>query len=265
MFLNIFESIGEYFGQARETTPLDNLIPLLVGVCVGFLLCILIYLLAVLTPIKKQERKEIKLNEANDEVIKRIISNAKNQFSEESSTKSTGAKFEDLKEIAGHIISDIAKVYYPDSLHPVYELSVDEMLILNHYITDRIESIFVGPILKRVKGVKISSILNILDIKRKYEEKKLIKAANKVKLPAIWKSALAIANVVNPIYWLKKLMIDAPFVAASNKIALTIIEIIANETNKVYSKSVFSSNAADEDIEKTVQELEKMLGNEEGQ
>lgn len=263
MFLNIFESISEYFGQVRETTRLDSLVPLLIGVVIGFVLFVLAYLTTVLTPIKKEERKIIKLNKENDEIIQRIISNAKNQFIEESSTKPTSDKYEDLKDIAGTVIYDIAKVYYPNSTHPVYELSVDEMLILNHYITDKIGEIFSGRVLKRLRNIKISSILNLLDIKKRYEENKLVKAANRAKIPTIWKSVLATLNIINPVYWLKKLLLDAPFVAASNKIALTILEIIGSETNKVYSKSVFSTDEEQEKIKKTITEIEELLGDEE--
>lgn len=259
MFLNIFESIGDFFSQARETTRLDSLVPLLIGIFIGFVLFVLVYLTTVLTPIKKEERKVIKLNKENDEIIKRIISNAKNQFIEESSTKATSAKFEDLKYISSNIINDIARVYYPNSAHPIYELSVDEMFILNHYITSRIELLFAGKVLKRIRNVKISSVLNLLDMKKKYDENKLVKAVNKAKLPTIYKSVRATLNIINPVYWLKKLLIDTPFVAASNKIALTIIEIIGSETNKVYSKGVFNLDEDNEEIQKTILEIEEML------
>lgn len=259
MFLNVFDQISEYFTKTREMTNLQSIIPLLIGILIGCVISVLFYLTTVLTPLRKQEKKEIKLSEGENENVKLIIKNAKNQFIEESSSKPTNEKFEDLKIISGNLIYDIAKIYYPESSHPIYELSAEEMFNLSRYITDRIESIFSGKVLTRVKRINISSVLKVLDIKKKYEEKKIVKAATKAQLPAIWKSTLAAINIINPVYWIKKIMIDAPFVAASNKIALTIIEIIGNETGKVYSKSLFTSD--DKELNKTVEELEEMLAN----
>ena len=265
MFLNIFESIKEFFNKANETSHIDALSSLLIGIIIGFILCVLLYVAIVLTPIKKEERKIIKLNKGNDEVITRIITNAKNQFVEESSTKSTSEKFDDLKNIATNIIHDIAKVYYPNSVHPLYELSADEMLILNHYITDRIDKMFSNILLKKLRKIRISSILKIVDMKKKYDQNKLVKAANKAQVPTILKSVKATLNIANPLYWIKKVMIDTTYTATVNKKALTIIEIIGNETNKVYSRSVFNIEEDQETIKKMLLESEKMQDSKEKQ
>ena len=85
MFLNIFESIGDFFSQARETTRLDSLVPLLIGIFIGFVLFVLVYLTTVLTPIKKEERKVIEESiligaEAIETIIKSSIEDAMNKF-----------------------------------------------------------------------------------------------------------------------------------------------------------------------------------------
>ncbi len=261
MFLNIFESIGEYLNEVREKTSFDSLTPLLIGIVIGFALFMLIYVTMVLAPIRKEERKIFKSNKENDEIIKRIIDNAKNQFIEESSTKPSSAKYEDLKSIAGNLIHDIAKAYYPDSAHPIYELSADEILILNHYITNRIDEMLSNKFLKRIRKIRISSILKFIDMKKKYDENKLVKAANKAQIPTIWKSIKVAINIGNPFYWIKNLVIDKPYIHMFNKAALTIIGMIGNETNKVYSKSVFNIEKDQESIKKEIAELEELLNN----
>lgn len=261
MFLNVFENIREYFNQAREKISFDSLTPLLIGIIIGFALFMLIYITMALIPIRKEERKIIKSSKENDEIIKKIINNAKNQFIEESSTKPTSAKYEDVKSIVGNLIHDIAKVYYPNSAHPVYELSADEMLILNHYITNRIDAMLSNKILKRIRKIRISLVLDIIDIKKKYDENKLVKAANKAKIPTIWKSIKAAINIGNPLYWVKHLVVDRPYIYIVNKIVLTIIGMIGNETNKVYSKSVFNIEEEQETIKKEIAEIEELLNN----
>ncbi len=41
-----------------------------------------------------------------------------------------------------------------------------------------------------------------------------------------------IIHTVNPFHWLKRAMIDLPFIKVSNKVALVIIDIISEETVK---------------------------------
>ena len=53
-------------------------------------------------------------------------------------------------------------------------------------------------------------------------------------------------------------MIELPFIKVSNKVALVIIDIISEETVKVYSKSVFKKEE-DYDFMKTVKEAEEFL------
>ena len=77
MFLNVFENIREYFNQAREKISFDSLTPLLIGIIIGFALFMLIYITMALIPIRKEERKIIKSSKENDEIIKKIINNAK--------------------------------------------------------------------------------------------------------------------------------------------------------------------------------------------
>ena len=47
-------------------------------------------------------------------------------------------------------------------------------------------------------------------------------------------------NIFNPVYWVKKLMISTTLVAVSNKICGIVIDVVGEETNKVYSKNVFN-------------------------
>ena len=168
-----------------------------------------------------------------------------------------------VKNISLRLINDIAKCYYPNSDYPIYELNVDELLILCHYITDRINSIFKGPFMKHLKKLKLVQVVKMIDLKKKIDENKLVKAANKAKVPKILSSVGAVLNVFNPVYWVKKVMINTTLLVATKKIALTIIDVIGEETTKVYSKSVFNKESdLAIDVESSIEEIEHLVEGE---
>jgi len=258
MYLNIVEGIRAFFRNLFSKFSLDNLAILIFGIIFGFILCFLIYLGFVLASLKKEEKKIIIQSDKIDlEKVERLIKSAKNQFLIESATKTTAEKINDVKEISWNLIHDIAREYFPNSNYPIYELSIDELMMLNHYITNRVDSLFKGPVLKPFKKLRIAYILKIIDVKKKIDENKAVKTASKLNKP--WKITWSILNVFNPVYWVKKLMISTTLVTITNKIGGIIIEVVGEETNKVYSKSVFNEEkSANLEIEQSILELEKL-------
>lgn len=259
MQLDIVKAVREFFAGLFGKLSLNNLLLLLSGVVIGFMLCFLIYLVIVVSSFKKEEKNmiapEIKVD---DEKIKRLIRSAKNEFLEEAASHTTGQKINDLKSICWNLIHDIAQVYFPESKYPIYELSIDELMTLIHYITDRINSLFKGPILKPMKKIRISYILKVIETKRKIDENKAVKTASKLKTP--WKATMSVLNIFNPVYWVKRLMISTTLVAVTNKICGIIIDVVGEETNNVYSKSVFNiERKTNLEIENEILELEQMI------
>ncbi|MFR7880060.1 MAG: hypothetical protein ACLU5J_00120 [Christensenellales bacterium] len=63
----------------------------------------------------------------------------------------------------------------------------------------------------------------------------------------------------NPVYWVKKLFVGSTINFASRKISLLIIDIVADETNKTYSKSIFNKERRLKqlEIETSLKELER--------
>lgn len=261
MILNIFTDIKEFMIDLLSRFSWGSVFILLTGIVIGFLICALIYLVIVLGSIRKNDDYlYTSETEIEDEEIRRVIRNARNQYFEESSNKNMAAKINDIKEISWQLMNDIAKKYYPDSNYPLFELSIDEIMILNHYITNRVDQIFKGKVLKKFKKIKISQILKLIEIKKKIDDNKVVKAANKVKIPGIMKATMSVLNVFNPGYWVKKLMINTTLSIGSNKIATLIIDIVGEETTKVYSKNVFNQEKQlDSDVDLTIKELEEGL------
>lgn len=262
MYLNIFESIKRFIYNLFSKFDLGSLSILLFGIIIGFVLCMAIYLIIVFSTLKKSSEIEpIKLDEIDNIRIKRVIENAKNEFVEVHSTAQAGQKIAAVRSLSWQIIQDIAQIYYPDSAYPVYELSVEEMITLNHYITNRIDELFAGRVLGTFKSVKISQILRLIELKKKIDENKVVKLANKVKMPTIYKSFMNVLNIFNPVYWVRKMMLTTTLDATTNKIANIILDVVGDETNKVYSrnKTVFSDK---DDISTQIREIESLLETE---
>lgn len=259
MFLNIFESIKRFIYNLFSKFDLGMIMVLVFGIVIGFVLCMAIYLVIVFSTLKRSSEIEpINLDEIDNIKIKRVIENAKNEYQEVHSTAPSGQKIVAVRTLSWRIIQDIAQIYYPDSAYPVYELSVEEMLTLNHYITNRIDELFAGRVLGTFKKVKISQILRLVELKKKIDENKVVKLANKVKMPTLYKSFMNVLNIFNPVYWVRKMMLTTTLDATTNKIANIILDVVGDETNKVYSrnKEVFRGK---DDISSQIEEIEYML------
>lgn len=263
MYLGIVDSIRTFFRNLFSKFSYDNLVVLLLGAIIGALIAFFIYITVVLLSFKKEEKKiQVSKSTIDLEKIERFVKSAKNQFLSESDGKTTNEKIKDVGDISWNLINDIAREYFPKSKYPIYELSIDELLTLNHYITNRVDSLFKGTLVKPFKKLKLAYVLELLDMKKKIDENKAVKTASKLKTP--WKVTWSVLNVFNPVYWVNKLVISTSIIAITNKIGGIIIEVVGDETNKVYSKAVFNvEKTLDIEIEKEIQQLEKMQTEEE--
>lgn len=261
MFLNIFSDLKQLISDILKEFSLGDLFILFTGIIIGFIICAIVYIVVVILSLKKNENKIKKAEiEISEEEIKKVIRSSHNEFYENSANAPINQKMNDLKDLSWDLINKIAGMYYPKSAYPIYELSIDEMLVLIHYITNRVDSLFKGKILKGFKKVKISQILKILEMKKKIDDSKVVKVANKAKLPSLYKATMSVLNVFNPGYWVKRLMINTTISIGTNKIAATIIDIVGEETTKVYSKSVFNEEKIiNSDVEDTIKALEADL------
>ena len=136
------------------------------------------------------------------------------------------------------------------------ELSINELLSLNHYITKRIDDLLDKPVIKNTKNMQVIRIMQFLDKKKQVEETKLVRAAKKLHLPKVLKYGGAVFNAMNPVYWFRKLVISTSVNAMTKKICLVMIGIVGEETIKVYSKALFEQPLSIEFVEK---ELENLL------
>ncbi|MCD4826514.1 MAG: hypothetical protein K8Q99_01880 [Acholeplasmataceae bacterium] len=235
--MQIFLSIGPI------VIDFSMLISFLIGVSFGFLLLLLIYLYAVLRSLNKGLKlRKADETDIDEEEIKWLIQDGQKLFKDKDIRNEVGyAKH--LQNISAELAVDIAKKFYPNSKYPYLELTVDESLTLAHYITDRVEELLKGKILRMTKGLTLAKIYELNETKTKFDNNKFVKAAKKYS--AVTKTAVAVINAVNPVYWVRKLTKETAINIIMVRIGLAIIAITGEETYKIYSKKVFN-------VEKTI-------------
>lgn len=242
-------NITEYFN-------LPTIISFVLGIAMGFFLLLLLYILAVIKGMNKEIRKrkiqesDIDLNEINW-----LIDEAKERFKSQEKEKKQST-FKNFYEIGTDLAHNIASRFYPKSKKPLQELTVDEVLILTHYVSDRIDQLLSAKILKMFRGMTIKQILDLRNTGQKVTESKIYKTATGAKLGKMWQAM----KIVNPFYWIKKGTINQAIKIIVKKIALNSIVIVGEETYKIYSKKIFET-PADQELDLT--ELEELIEFEE--
>ena len=169
------------------------------------------------------------------------------------------SRFDILGKKIIEIVNKISSEYYPESKYPIYELTIEELILFMHYLSNRIGDIFDKPLLAPFKKISIAQIFKILDTKKKMEETKAAKAFKKANVGKVSSIIMGGLKYANPVYWVKKLFVGSTINFASRKISLLIIDIVADETNKTYSKSIFNKERRLKqlEIETSLKELER--------
>jgi len=217
-----------------------DVVNFLLGMLTGFILLgLLITFIVSFNSRRKQKKRLLSIPEIldNKEVFQMI--ETKQEQLMETVKLTDNAYFRVALELSYELAEEIASYYYPKAKYPVYELSIEEILELNYYITKRVEKLTNGKLLKHFKGFKISTIIDVLNKKKAIDDSKLMKLNRKLKISKIFSIGKAVLNYANPIYWFRKLAIKPTTVLVTKEVCKLIISIVGEETNKVYSKSLF--------------------------
>lgn len=218
---------------------LTSLIALLIGVFLGCALLGIIYSIMVVSSLKSRKYVVKAMNiDVTDEEIKEIIHNSILQFKDRD-LKGSKATLIHCKDVCFAMANDIARKFFPKAKRPLAELSLDEMLKLSVYISDRINEIVDRPGLRLIKSVKLSTILSLGDAKKVIEDSQLMKITKKYKIKSVFKTIFGVLNVFNPIYWVRRAVINTSLDFAFKKLCLAVIGIVGEETYKIYSKRMF--------------------------
>jgi hypothetical protein len=236
------------------------------GISVGFTMLFLIYLYAVIRRMDKGLRIRVTDEEdIDEEEIKWLIKDAQEQFKDKKRMEELGYP-KHLLSILGELSYDISKKFYPRSKYPYLELTLDETLALNHYITDRIDTMFQSRLLKLTRGTTLRRIVELGDVKETIDNTKIMKTAKKYKVAEIASVTVKTLNAVNPVYWIRKGVKDVGTSVILSKLGLSIIAITGEETYRIYSKKVFNEDrTVDTDVDGIYGDVSEVPDDKEGQ
>lgn len=257
---NIDDFFTNLFEKWQNLISFTSLGILLVGIIIGFVICASIYGILLMKSIHQEEIKYKKEKVTIDETkMNDIVDSIKNAYISESEGLNVKGRFEILGSKLLQTMHEIASSYYPNSKYPLYELTIEEAILFIHYLSNRVDSIFENSILRPFKKLSISKIFEILDTKKRIESTKLAKMAKTTHLGKIKNTIISAIKIINPFHWLKKLVVNSTIDFAMRKVALLMIDIVADETSKTYSKSIFDKEKTlrELEIEQTLEELEK--------
>mgnify|MGYP006293557881 CR=1 FL=1 len=156
----------------------------------------------------------------------------------------------------------IATYYYPTSKYPMMELSVDELLQLDDYIHDRIAQTLNKGLFKNVKHVRVTRFMELVDFKKKIDNQKWMKVVSDKRTRKGIEATLGVINAFNPVYWFRKLVIKTSISTLNRQIAKTMLAVVAEETSRVYSKSVFDETIDYDLVEREIKRLDEDLNDE---
>lgn len=231
----------------------------LLGMLTGFVLLALFIALMLVTGRKKKRKaflsKEVPLD---DNAINQMIL-AKHEELVDAVKFTDNAYFRVAFDLSLDLMYQIAQYYFPDSKYPMYELSIQELLDLNYYITKRIEKLVNGKFIRHFKNHRISTIVNILQKKKAIDNSKLMKLSRKLQVSKLVTVGKAVLNYANPIFWFRKLAIKPSVTLVTKEICKMIISICGEETNKLYSKKMFEEP---EDEDKISDQFDRLLESE---
>ncbi|MDR2828277.1 MAG: hypothetical protein LBV51_02525 [Acholeplasmatales bacterium] len=219
----------------------------------------LFYLYACLKSISRKTKVKLVSEEDIDIVeIEELIKQSQNDFKNKELMKTRGFG-NNLIIITRDLCNAIASKYYPSSKYPYLELTIDETIIVAHHIIDVLDKILQSKILRLFRTMTIKQIYAIVNTKSKLDKSGVTTlAVSGNKVFSTFKKAL---NIINPVYWFKKLTFDVIVKTITKKIALVFIKIAGTESYYVYSKKQFNP---EDDTDAFVKEFEKSLNEKDG-
>lgn len=257
MFLNVFDSIREFFKNMVANINFSSIIMLIFGIALGILISVVTILVLYSSSLSKaSKKKSIEVDDEKKQLANSYIQACKDEYKEASQDLNMTAKYNLAKEISIDLANNISSIFYPNSKHPIAELSAEELIKLDYYIMARIEKELDKPILRRLKKLRISAVLNTVDAVKQVNDNKIVKQAKKMKIGGIGAVISNALNVFNFGYYGKKLG-GVIAMKGLNSLIDNIFTIIGEEVFKIYSKNIFVS---DEEVKREIENIEEEEG-----
>ena len=137
------------------------------------------------------------------------------------------------------LIEEVARIYYPDSENPIYELTIEELFLLVREVIELFSNVIYDIGIPNLDKLKVSTIKDLIIIGGKFKKVYNLKG---VKITVGLINALfKLQSVVTPIYWIKKGTNDLSINSLSQFVIKCMFEIVAKETANIYSKNFINN------------------------
>lgn len=240
------------------TIDTSSIISFALGIFTGIFFVLIVYMYAVFRELRSQTKLQVENDDIDEEMILELIKDAQKQFKDKEARKKIGYAthlFNNSKTLA----LDISHMFYPQSKTPYLELTLDETILLNHYITNRVDELTNKPLLKLFRKYTLSTLYDFTKTSKKIKNNKVLKGAKEYGLDEVYKASITALNAINPVFWIRKLG-NVISDSILEKIGIAVIGITGEETYKIYSKKVFNQ---DVDIDSGVDDIMDSIEEEE--
>lgn len=216
----------------------STIISFLLGAVMGFIILLLVYALAVISSIRT--KNFVTKTEADDlttQEVKDMVLQTQKAFKDKTLRKDI-SRINHCYSLSRDLAYGIAVRFYPDSNHPFLELSINEITLLTGYITSRVDELLNHRGIRMLRKLKISTIVNLSSKTKDIEESRAFQTTKTISENL--NKAKYVLDIINPLKWGRKLIVDRIINLIVNQICLVIISIVGEETYKIYSKKVFN-------------------------
>lgn len=206
----------------------------------GFIILLLVYALAVVSSLRT---KNFIIKTQNDDLttleVKDMVCLTQTSYKDKFLRQDT-SRINHCFKLSKDLAYAIALKFYPKSNHPFLELSVNEITMLTDYITSRVNDILNHRGIRMLRKLKISTIVDFSIKTKDIEESKAFQTTKSISQNL--NKAKYVIDIINPLKWGRKLIIDKIINIIIDHICLVIIGIVGEETYKIYSKKVFNKD-----------------------
>lgn len=250
--------LGNWF--VENFINFGSLFSFLFGVYFGAMIFVLYYILTVFKSLnKKRYLVNVQEYDVDGKEIELLVKDTQERFKDKNLQGSEG-NIGYCISLVKEMVLEIAKKFFPDSKYPLYEISIDECLLLTTYIRGRLEELLDHRGIRILRKIKVSTIIGFGNAKKVVDENEVVQTTKKYKLKEKYKAVMGAINVVNPVYWFKKIVVKKSMDTVIRKICVVIIGIVGEETFKIYSKRVFNEEMTiDTGVDDFVNELQDDL------
>ena len=136
------------------------------------------------------------------------------------------------------LVRNIASIYSPDARFPLYEVTIDELLDLMKYLSRRISEILDYNDITYLRKINLNTIISLRNLSFDIKNSKVVQVSKKYHINNILSGFKILLNIVNPLYWVRKFVVNKSFDIVEKRICASVIRIVGGEAFNIYSKNI---------------------------